>query len=53
METGLLSGKYDIGIVINDNLTCPDIVSETLLRSERRIWLPSGHPLLEKKKFSP
>ncbi|HGC2261494.1 TPA: LysR family transcriptional regulator [Escherichia coli] len=52
IETGLLSGKYDIGIVINDNLTCPDIVSETLLRSERRIWLPSGHPLLEKEILS-
>ncbi|MDR0217984.1 MAG: LysR family transcriptional regulator [Enterobacteriaceae bacterium] len=47
IETGLLAHHYDMAVVLTDNLTNPGIFSETLFRSERRLWLPARHPLLE------
>ena len=38
IERGLLDGRYDIAVLL----------TETLFNSERRLWLPSRHPLGEK-----
>ncbi|MDW9404479.1 LysR family transcriptional regulator, partial [Pseudomonas soli] len=52
IEQGLLEGEFDMAVVLTSNLTHPDIVSKTLLNSERRLWLPSHHPLCEHSAVS-
>ncbi|MEX5589812.1 LysR family transcriptional regulator [Pseudomonas urmiensis] len=52
IEQGLLEGRFDMAVVLTANLTHPDIVSETLFNSERRLWLPSHHPLCERSAVS-
>lgn len=52
IEQGLLDGRFDMAVVLTANLTHPDIVSETLLNSERRLWIPSHHPLCERSAIS-
>jgi DNA-binding transcriptional LysR family regulator len=47
IEAGLVSGKYELGLMLVSNLSKhADLVSHTLVRSMRRLWLPSKHPLL-------
>jgi DNA-binding transcriptional LysR family regulator len=47
IEAGLVSGKYELGLMLVSNLSRhADLVSHTLVRSMRRLWLPSKHPLL-------
>ncbi|MEZ1953180.1 LysR family transcriptional regulator [Pseudomonas asiatica] len=52
IEQGLLEGRFDMAVVLTANLTHPDIVSETLFNSERRLWLPGNHPLCERSAVS-
>ncbi len=52
IEQGLLNGQFDMAVVLTANLTHPDIVSEILFNSERRLWLPSHHPLCEHASVS-
>lgn len=46
IEEGLLSHRYDMAVILTSNNTNPDIVTETLLSSRRRLWLPAKHRLL-------
>ena len=46
LEDALISGRIDIGVALTSNISNPEISSETLIRSPRRLWLPSRHPLL-------
>lgn len=43
IEEGLLSGRFDMAVLLTSNVTDPELESETLLRSTRRVWVPSGH----------
>lgn len=43
IEEGLLSGRFDMAVLLTSNVTDPGLESETLLRSTRRVWVPSGH----------
>ncbi|UVL71176.1 LysR family transcriptional regulator [Pseudomonas protegens] len=52
IEQGLLEGRFDMAVVLTANLTHPDIVSQTLFNSERRLWLPAHHPLCERSSIS-
>lgn len=52
IEHGLLNGQFDMAVVLTANLTHADIVSEILFNSERRLWLPSHHPLCERPAVS-
>jgi len=52
IEHGLLDGRFDMAVVLTANLTHPDIVSEIFFSSERRLWLPSHHPLCERSAVS-
>lgn len=48
IETGLASGQYQLGLMLVSNLSPrTDLVSNTLVRSMRRLWLPPKHPLLD------
>jgi DNA-binding transcriptional LysR family regulator len=47
IEAGLVSGKYELGLMLVSNLSeHTNLASHTLVRSMRRLWLPSKHPLL-------
>lgn len=49
LEEALLGGQIDIGVALTSNVGNPDLASETLLSSPRRLWLPSRHPFLERE----
>lgn len=44
IEEGLLSGRFDMAVLLTSNVTDTGLEAETLLRSTRRVWVPSGHP---------
>lgn len=50
VEEGLLSNRFDMAVVLTSNLTNPELETETLLRSTRRLWVPNNHPLQRKGK---
>lgn len=52
IEEALVDGRVDIGVALTSNITNDEIASETLLRSPRRLWLPSQHRLLERGSLS-
>jgi DNA-binding transcriptional LysR family regulator len=45
IEEGLLSNRFDMAVVLTSNLHNPDLETETLMRSTRRLWVPNNHPL--------
>ncbi len=45
IEEGLLSNRYDISVLLTSNILNPMLMTETLLSSVRRLWLPAGHDL--------
>lgn len=48
VEEGLLSNRYDIAVLLTSNILNPDLGTETLISSRRRLWVPSKHPLLSR-----
>lgn len=52
IEEGLLSNRFDMAVLLTSNLNNPELDSETLLRSSRRLWVPSGHRFVSKRKAS-
>ncbi|GAA0571053.1 LysR family transcriptional regulator [Caenispirillum bisanense] len=48
IEDGLVTNRFDMAVVLTSNIANPEIATETLMSSQRRLWLPSGHPLLER-----
>ena len=52
LENALVSGQIDIGVALTSNITNPEISTETLIRSPRRLWLPSRHHLLSREKVT-
>ena len=49
VEEGLLTNRYDIAVLLTSNIRHPDIVTETLLSSQRRLWVHSRHHLLSSR----
>ncbi len=47
IEEGLLSNRYDIAVLLTSNVLNPDLSTETLLGSRRRLWVASKHHLLQ------
>ncbi len=47
VEEGLLTGRFDIAVLLTSNVLNPELKTETLMRSKRRLWLPTGHPLTQ------
>jgi molybdate transport repressor ModE-like protein len=46
VEEGLLSNRYDIAVMLTSNILNPELATEKLLSSQRRLWVPARHPLL-------
>ena len=52
IEVGLKDRTLDLAVMLVSNLQDRDaLTSETLLRSVRRLWLPTDHPLLQAERI--
>ena len=51
IEEGLLSNRYDIAVLLTSNVLNPDLTTETLLGSRRRLWVAAKHPLLQRESI--
>ena len=47
IEEGLLSNRYDMSVLLTSNILNPALVTEKVLSSTRRLWLPAQHTLLQ------
>lgn len=53
IESGLVSGLYDIAVLLTSNIADQEgLEFETLFRSVRRLWLPTNHPFLDQKSVA-
>lgn len=52
IEEGLITNRYDLGVLLTGNVVNSEIASETFFGSPRRLWLPAKHPLLERDEVS-
>ncbi|MBW0156617.1 LysR family transcriptional regulator [Sedimentimonas flavescens] len=53
IESGLLEGEYDIAVMLVSNIAnSAEIAHETLVSSQRRLWLPTDHRLCDAKQIS-
>ncbi|AKH98744.1 transcriptional regulator [Hoeflea sp. IMCC20628] len=50
IEEELLTSRIDMAVVLTSNIESPDIETQTLLRSPRRLWVPAGHPFSKAQK---
>ncbi len=46
-ERALIEGELDFGLLLTSNIRHPDVQHETLVHSQRRLWLAPGHPLAD------
>lgn len=48
IESGLVSGAFDLAVLLTSNIVDQEgIAYRTLMRSQRRLWVPTRHHLLE------
>lgn len=47
LEDAVLGGDVDLALLLVSNVVAHGLVSQTLLRSTRRLWASPGHPLLD------
>jgi len=47
IEEGLLTNRYDISVLLTSNILNPALVTEKILSSTRRLWVPAQHHLLK------
>ena len=52
IETGLIDGQFDLGILLTSNIENQNLSTETMLSSPRRLWVGANHPLLEKENVT-
>ena len=46
IEDGLLANRYDMAVLLTSNVINPDLTTETLMSSRRRLWVPAGRASL-------
>jgi DNA-binding transcriptional LysR family regulator len=52
IEAGLLAGTFDIAMLVISNVTDPRLKTQTLVDSQRRLWVPAGHRLAGEEPVS-
>lgn len=52
IEEGLVSERYDMGVLITSNAMLHELALETFFGSPRRLWVPAQHRLLEKTEVT-
>ncbi|ATG47937.1 LysR family transcriptional regulator [Celeribacter ethanolicus] len=45
IEEGLITNRFDMAVLLTSNTANPELETQTLLRSQRRLWVPQNHPL--------
>ena len=45
IEEGLITNRFDMAMLLTSNTSNPELETQTLLKSERRLWVPQHHPL--------
>ena len=52
IEEGLITKQYDMGLLLTSNVINRELALETFFGSERRLWVPAKHPLLERSEVT-
>jgi len=52
IEEGLITRRYDLGVVLTSNVVLRELSLETFFGSQRRLWVPAKHPLLDKAEVT-
>lgn len=52
IEEGLIAQRYDMGVLLTSNVVQTELALETWFGSQRRLWVPSRHPLLDQAEVS-
>ncbi|MDS1137920.1 LysR family transcriptional regulator [Nitratireductor indicus] len=53
VETGVLEGRFDLGIILISNIgNKDDFEQETLLVSQRQLWVGAGHPFASRETLA-
>lgn len=48
IEEGLVTERYDMGVLLTSNAVLQELTLETFFGSQRRLWVPAKHPMLER-----
>lgn len=48
IEEGLVTERYDMGVLLTSNAVLHELTLETFFGSQRRLWVPAQHRLLDK-----
>lgn len=51
-EDGLMTNLFNMAVLLTSNVSNPELSTDTLLNSQRRLWVPSGHHFLELERVS-
>jgi len=49
IEKGLIHGRFDVALILTSNTSNPELATQKLLRSHRRLWVPQNHELANKE----
>ncbi|MDB6000036.1 MAG: LysR family transcriptional regulator [Rhizobacter sp.] len=52
IEESLITGRIDLGVLLTSNVSNTEIATETFFKSERRLWVPTKHPLLARPEVT-
>ncbi|SAL73914.1 LysR family transcriptional regulator [Caballeronia telluris] len=52
IEEGLISGRYDMAVLLTSNVDNPELTLEPMIHSPRRLWLGAQHPLLRREQVT-
>ena len=50
IEEGLLSNRFDLAVVLTSNISNPELETQTLLKSARRLWAANNHEFIRRGK---
>lgn len=52
IEEGLMSNRFDLAVLLTSNITTPELDTETLFRSTRRLWVANNHRFAKRRKVT-
>ena len=52
IEAGLITRRYDMGVLLTSNVRLRELSFETFFGSQRRLWVPAKHRLLDQPEVS-
>jgi DNA-binding transcriptional LysR family regulator len=52
IEEGLITGQYDMAVLLTSNVSNPELALEPVIHSVRRLWVGAHHPLLKRESVT-